>query len=44
MGALSGRFELGSGRNYNRNFPAHHQEIAQKVEGLLGQDINGIGG
>ncbi|MNL09559.1 Succinylglutamate desuccinylase / Aspartoacylase family protein [compost metagenome] len=40
MGALSGRFELGSGRNYNRHFPVHHQEIAQKVEGLLGQDIN----
>ena len=40
MGALSGRFELGSGRNYNRNFAVHHQEIAQKVEGILGQDID----
>ncbi|MFV3289679.1 succinylglutamate desuccinylase/aspartoacylase family protein [Pseudomonas sp. NY11955] len=40
MGALSGRFELGSGRNYNRNFPVHHLEIAQKIEGALGQDID----
>ncbi|TDF77689.1 succinylglutamate desuccinylase/aspartoacylase family protein [Pseudomonas sp. H9] len=40
MGAANGRFELGSGRNYNRNFPVHHQQIAQKVEGTLGQDIN----
>ncbi|WP_213939775.1 succinylglutamate desuccinylase/aspartoacylase family protein [Pseudomonas sp. dw_612] len=40
MGALSGRFELGSGRNYNRNFPVHHQQIARKIEGALGQDID----
>ncbi|MGY2292494.1 succinylglutamate desuccinylase/aspartoacylase family protein [Pseudomonas sp. SDO528_S397] len=40
MGAPSGRFELGSGRNYNRGFPVPVQDIARKVEHLLGQDIN----
>jgi len=40
MGASSGRFELGSGRNYNRNFPVPHEEIAEKIQHKLGQDIN----
>ncbi|XCY76729.1 M14 family metallopeptidase [Pseudomonas sp. CBR-F] len=40
MGAPSGRFELGSGRNYNRGFPVPYQAIADKIEHLLGQDID----
>src|SRR5471032_25789 len=40
MGANSGRFELGSGRNYNRNFPVHYEEIASMVEGSLTQDAS----
>ncbi|WP_341963949.1 succinylglutamate desuccinylase/aspartoacylase family protein [Pseudomonas sp. RC10] len=40
MGASSGRFELGSGRNYNRNFPVPHREIAQSVEGALTHDAS----
>jgi predicted deacylase len=40
MGAPSGRFELGSGRNYNRGFPVPYQAIADRIEHLLGQDID----
>ncbi|MGY2330367.1 succinylglutamate desuccinylase/aspartoacylase family protein [Pseudomonas sp. SDT2931_S440] len=40
MGAPSGRFELGSGRNYNRGFPVPYQAIADRIERLLGQDID----
>lgn len=40
MGASAGRFESASGRNYNRNFPVPHLQVGQKVEGLLGQDID----
>lgn len=40
LGAPSGRFELGSGRNYNRGFPVPYQAIAEKIEHRLGQDID----
>lgn len=40
MGAPSGRFELGSGRNYNRGFPVPYPEIASRIEHLLSQDID----
>jgi predicted deacylase len=38
MGTLTGRFELGSGRNYNRNFPIPHEQVAERVSETLGQD------
>ncbi|MGE7992881.1 succinylglutamate desuccinylase/aspartoacylase family protein [Pseudomonas sp. NPDC089554] len=38
MGAPSGRFELGSGRNYNRDFPFPLEAIVQRVEGQLTDD------
>ena len=38
MGAPSGRFELASGRNYNRDFPFPLEAILQRVEGELTDD------
>jgi len=39
MGAPQGRFELASGRNYNRNFPMLFEAIAAKLEGQLTDDV-----
>ena len=38
LGSPVGRFELGSGQNFNRGFPMLHAEIAEAIEGRLGDD------
>jgi len=40
LGAPVGRFDLASGRNYNRDFPTLFTAIAAAVEGKLTTDIN----
>ena len=39
MGAPQGRFELASGRNYNRGFPMLFDAIVERLEGKLTDDI-----
>jgi len=38
QGNLSGRFELGTGINFNRNYPDVADIVAARVKGRLGQD------
>jgi predicted deacylase len=38
MGAPVGRFDLGSGNNFNRGFPMLHEQIAAAVQNRLGED------
>ncbi|VVD97702.1 succinylglutamate desuccinylase [Pandoraea iniqua] len=40
MGAPQGRFELASGRNYNRGFPMVFKAVAQRLEGALTDDVD----
>jgi predicted deacylase len=40
LGAPVGRFDLASGRNYNRDYPVLFAEIAAGIEGKLTQDID----
>jgi predicted deacylase len=40
MGTPIGRFELGSGRNYNRGYPMLHDQIAAAVANTLTSDID----
>lgn len=38
LGSPVGRFDLGSGQNFNRGFPMLHAPIAAAIEGRLGDD------